>query len=82
MLCASDRNQTYRLEGVIHKKAKFCFLSNEKTGAVLRFAYLDSVQSQTALDKACNTKMTNSIVSRHIGSIGRNEGLPTRTSCA
>lgn len=38
--------------------------TNQKTGAVLRFAHLDSIQSQSDLDKAWNTKMSNSVGSR------------------
>lgn len=50
--------------------------TNQKNGAVLRFAHLDSIQSQLELDKAWNTKMTNSVGSRYIGTIGTSGGLP------
>lgn len=49
--------------------------TSQKTGAVLRFAHLDSIQSQAELDKAWNTKMTNSVGSRYIGTIGTSGGL-------
>jgi hypothetical protein len=48
--------------------------TNQKTGAVLRFAHLDSIQSQAELEKAWNTKMTNSVGSRYIGTIGTSGG--------
>ncbi len=49
--------------------------TNSKTGAVLRFAHLDSIQSQADLDRAWNTKMTNSVGSRYIGTIGTSGGI-------
>ncbi len=50
--------------------------TNQKTGAVLRFAHLDSIQSQSDLDKAWNTKMINSVGSRYIGTSGTSGGRP------
>lgn len=50
--------------------------SNKKTGAVLGFAHLDSIQSQADLDRAWNSKMTNSVGSRYIGTIGTSGGAP------
>ncbi len=49
--------------------------TSQKTGAVLRFAHLDSIQSQAELNKAWNTKMTNSVGSRYIGTVGTSGGL-------
>lgn len=49
--------------------------TNLKNGTVLRFAHLDSIQSQSDLDKAWNTKMTNSVGSRYIGTIGASGGF-------
>lgn len=49
---------------------------NKKTGAVLSFAHLDSIYSQVELNKAWNTKITNSVGSRYIGTIGVSGGVP------
>lgn len=49
---------------------------NKKTGAVLSFAHLDSIQSQAELDKVWNSKITNSVGSRYIGTIGVSGGVP------
>ena len=50
--------------------------TSQKNGAVLRFAHLDSIDSQAELNKAWNTKMTNSVGSRYIGTIGTSGGKP------
>lgn len=49
---------------------------NKKTGNVLSFAHLDSIHSQIELDKAWNTKTTNSVGSQYIGTIGVTGGEP------
>lgn len=50
--------------------------TNKKTGAVLAFAHLDSIQLQIDLDRAWNSKITNSVGSRYIGTIGTSGGDP------
>lgn len=50
--------------------------TNQKNGAVLRFAHVDSIQSQTDLNTAWNSKMTNTVGSRYIGTIGTSGGPP------
>lgn len=54
----------------------FGLVCTNKKLEVLRFAHVDSIQSQSDLDRAWNAKMTNSVGSRYIGTIGLSGGGP------